>query len=93
VIRFGDDIRTWEEHESPYALLKDVFKSLATPAEKVAVDPNVRNFVVEGIRKEASLELVDGSGLIDRCRGIKTEKELSYMDLANRITKKAYQWA
>ena len=93
VIRFGEDIRTWEEHESPYVLLKDVFKSLATPVEKVAVDPNVRNFVVEGIRKEASLELVDGSGLIDRCRGIKTEKELSYMDLANRITKKAYQWA
>jgi Xaa-Pro dipeptidase len=37
--------------------------------------------------------MVDGSGLIDRCRGIKTAKELSYMDLANRITKKAYQWA
>ena len=93
VIRFGDDIRTWEEHESPYVLLKDVFKSLATPVKRIAIDPNVRNFVVEGIRKEASQELVDGSGIIDPCRGIKTEKELSYMELANRITKKAYQWA
>lgn len=93
VIRFGDDIRTWEEHESPYVLLKDVFNSLGAPINKLAVDPNVRNFVVEGIRKEASLELVDGSGLINRCRGIKTKKELSYMDLANRITKIAYQWA
>jgi Xaa-Pro dipeptidase len=93
VIRFGDDIRTWEEHESPYVLLKDIFKSLATRAKKVALDPNVRNFVVEGIRKETSLELVDGSGIIDRCRGIKTVKELSYMDLANNITKKAYKWA
>lgn len=93
LIRFGDDIRTWKEHESPYALLKDVFKSRDSPVKKLAIDPNVRNFVVEGIRKEASLDLVDGSGLINRCRGFKTEKELSYMDLANRITKKAYQWA
>ena len=93
VIRFGVDIRTWEEHESPYILLKDVLNSQATPAKKVAVDPNVRNFVVEGIRKETSLELVDGSGIIDYCRGIKTGKELSFMDLANNITKKAYKWA
>jgi len=93
VIRFGADIRTWEEHESPYVILKDVLNSQATPAKKVAVDPNVRNFVVEGIRKETSLELVDGSGIIDYCRGIKTGKELSFMDLANNITKKAYKWA
>ena len=93
VIRFGDDIRTWEEHESPYRLIRDVLTSPSTPARKLAVGPNVRNFVVEGIRKETALELVDGSGLIDRCRGIKTEKELAYMDLANRITKKAYRWA
>ena len=93
VIRFGEDIRTWEEHESPYRLIRDVLASQARPARRLAVGPNVRNFVVEGIRLESGLELVDGSGLIDRCRGIKTEKELAFMDLANRITKKAYQWA
>lgn len=93
VIRFGEDIRTWEEHESPYGLLRETFQSMVNPVNKMAVGPNVRNFVVEGIRKETGVELVDGSGLIDRCRGIKTAKELSYMDLANRITKKAYQWA
>jgi len=92
VIRFGNDIRTWEEHESPYTLLKDIFKSLSIPIKTLAIDPNVRNFVVEGIRKVTSLELVNGSGIIDRCRGFKTKKELAYMDLANRITKKAYQW-
>ena len=92
-IRFGDDIRTWDEHESPYALLGNVSASQAKPVRKLAVGPNVRNFVVEGIRSGTRLEPVDGSEIIDRCRGIKTEKELSYMDLANRITKKAYRWA
>jgi Xaa-Pro dipeptidase len=93
LIRFGDDIRTWEEHASPYTLLKDVFQSMPTPVKRLAIGPDVRNFVVEGIRKETVLALMDGSGIINRCRGIKTEKELSFMELANRITKKAYQWA
>jgi Xaa-Pro dipeptidase len=93
MIRFGDDIRTWEEHESPYALIREVSRSRTRPVKRLAVGPNVRNFVVEGIRKEAGLDLADGSGIINHCRGTKTEKELAYMDLANRITKKAYQWA
>jgi Xaa-Pro dipeptidase len=90
-IRFGKDLRTWEEHNSPYKLLNDVFKSL--PDKNIAIDPNVRSFVTEGIRKESDVELIDGSSLIDHCRGIKTEKEIAYMELANNITKKAYKWA
>jgi len=39
------------------------------------------------------LELVDGSVISDGCRGIKNEKELAYMDLANKITKMAYREA
>ena len=93
LIRFGGDIRTWEEHESPYKLLGGIFKSLSGPSGRVALDPNVRSFVIQGIRQECKLELFDGSSLINLCRGIKTDKELAYMDLANRITKKAYQWA
>ena len=93
VIRFGKEIRLWKEHESPYALLGDIFKSLYGTAGRVAIDPNVRNFVVEGMKHESGVELKDGSGVINFCRGIKNEKELAYMDLANTITKKAYRWA
>jgi Xaa-Pro dipeptidase len=91
VIRFGADLRTWEEHESPYKLIDGVFRDLASG--RIALDPNVRSFVIAGIRKESRSELVDGSELINWCRGIKTEKELSFMDLANNITKRAYRWA
>jgi len=93
VIRFGNDIRLWAEHESPYALLGDIFKSLPAGAVRIAIDPNMRNFVVEGLKRETSVELLDGSTVINWCRGIKNKKELGYMDLANTITKKAYQWA
>jgi len=96
VIQFGSDIRTWEEHESPYELVVSIMKDLNGGSGKLAIGPNVRNFVVEGIRKAASgtqLQLVNGSAITENCRGIKTDKELGYMDLANRITKIAYREA
>jgi Xaa-Pro dipeptidase len=93
MIRFGGDIRTWEEHESPYKGLDGIFRSFSSPARKVALDPNVRSFVIQGMRRECRAELVGGSSLVNGCRGFKSEKELGYMDLANRITKMAYQWA
>ncbi|MCK4466375.1 MAG: aminopeptidase P family protein, partial [Bacteroidales bacterium] len=96
VIQFGTDIRTWEEHESPYELVKGIMKDLGIPGAKLGIGPTVRNFVVEGIRKAlqgSSIQLVDGSIVTEGCRGIKTEKELAYMDLANKITKMAYRKA
>lgn len=93
LIQFGTDIRTWEENESPYTLIAGIMKDLGNPSGKLAIGPTVRNFVVEGIRKDVSgskITLVDGAVITDGCRGIKTEKELNFMDLANKITKLAY---
>lgn len=94
VIGFGSDIRTWEEHESPYRLIKGIMKDLN--GKKLAVGPSVRNFVVESLRKELSgtgISLVPGSPVTEGCRCIKSEKELAYMELANEITKIAYREA
>jgi Xaa-Pro dipeptidase len=96
IIQFGNDIRTWEEHESPYTLITDAMNSLTPRGGVLGIGPAVRNFFVEGIRRElpgTGLELVDGAVITEGCRGIKDEKELVYMDLANRITKKAYREA
>ncbi|KPK86470.1 MAG: hypothetical protein AMS27_04990 [Bacteroides sp. SM23_62_1] len=96
VIKFGSDIRVWQEHESPYELVVSTMKELNGSPGKLAIGPNVRNFVVEGIRKAAAgtyLQLHDGTVITENCRGIKTEKELAFMDLANRITKIAYREA
>jgi Xaa-Pro dipeptidase len=96
ITKFGTDIRAWEEHESPYTLVTGVMKDLGAANGKLAIGPTTRNFIVEGIRKAASgtkLQLIDGSIITDGCRGMKTEKELAFMDLANRITKIAYREA
>lgn len=94
VISFGNDIRTWDEHELPYSLIKGIIKDLA--GKNLAIGPTVRNFVVENLRRELSgtgISLVAGSLVTEGCRGIKSEKELAYMDMANKITKMAYREA
>ena len=88
----GQEIRTWEEHESPYQVIAGIMGDLGARTGKLGLGPTVRSFVAYGLRRDApSLNLVDGSVVTEGCRGIKTEKELGYMDLANRITKLAYR--
>jgi Xaa-Pro dipeptidase len=88
----GQEIRTWEEQESPYRLISGVMKDLGTPSGPLAVDPSMRSFIYYGLRQDASeLNLVDGAVITDGCRGTKTAKEIAYMDLANKITKLAYR--
>ncbi len=88
----GQEIRTWEEHESPYALIGGIMKDLGAAGGRLGLDPSMRHFIYFGLRKDASgLELVDGAAVTEGCRGVKTAKEIAYMDLANKITKLAYR--
>lgn len=88
----GQEIRTWEEHESPYSLIGGIMKDLGAGGGRLALDPSMRNFIFYGLRRDApELELLDGAVITDGCRGVKTEKEIAYMDLANKITKLAYR--
>jgi len=88
----GDKIYTWEEHESPYKIINKIVKDLGISSGKMAMCPNTRSFVVEGFIRDAGIQIVDGSIITESCRAVKTEKEIGYMDLANRITKLAIQY-
>ena len=88
----GQEIRTWEEHESPYALIGGVLKDLGAATGKLATAPDLRAFEVHGLRRTlTAAEIVDGAPVTEGCRGVKTAKEIAYLDLANRITKLAYR--
>jgi Xaa-Pro dipeptidase len=88
----GQEIRTWEEDENPYRLIGGIMKDLGAAGGRLAVDPSMRAFIYYGLRRDAAqLELLDGAVVTDGCRGVKTEKEIAFMDLANRITKLAYR--
>jgi Xaa-Pro aminopeptidase len=88
----GQEIRTWEEHESPYVLIGGVLKDIGAATGRLAAAPDLRAFEVFGLRRTlASAQIVDGAAVTEGCRGVKTAKEIAYMDLANRITKLAYR--
>jgi Xaa-Pro dipeptidase len=90
----GQEIRTWEENESPYQLIAGIMKDLGTAGGALAVDPSMRTFIYYGLRRDApQVNFVDGAVITEGCRGVKTEKEIAYMDLANKITKLAYREA
>ena len=88
----GQEIRVWEEHESPYATIGGVMKDLGAAGGKLGTAPDLRAFEVHGLRRTLpALEIVDGAAVTEGCRGVKTAKEIAFMDLANRITKLAYR--
>ncbi len=88
----GQEIRTWEEHENPYATIGGVLKDIGAATGTLGTAPDLRAFEVHGLaRNLTAARVVDGAAVTEGCRGIKTAKEIAYMDLANRITKRAFR--
>ncbi len=68
----GNDVRVWEEHESPYKLVAGVFSDLGIKSGRIGMEERVRFFLYDGIRKEASrLEYVSADPVTIPCRMFK----------------------
>jgi Xaa-Pro dipeptidase len=53
LIHVGNDIRVWQEDESPYQRIVDALNDRGVAAGKVGIDDNARFFVFDGICKLA----------------------------------------
>jgi Xaa-Pro dipeptidase len=53
LIHVGDDIRVWQEDESPYRRIVDGLKARGVESGKVGIDDAARFFVFDGIRQLA----------------------------------------
>ncbi|MBS36050.1 MAG: X-Pro dipeptidase [Thiotrichales bacterium] len=83
----GDDIRTWEEHESPTALVIDTLRSLGSQSGTIAIDETTPFFVFDGLRRAGnSFEFVNGDLVTAACRRCKSAAEIALMGHAKRIT-------
>jgi Xaa-Pro dipeptidase len=92
LIRFGTDVRTWEEDESPYKRVAEVFRDRGLRTGKVGMEERVRFFLFDGIRKEApALEYVSADPISAGCRMFKSPAEISLMQKANDLTIVAYK--
>jgi len=92
LISFGDDIRTWEEDESPYKRIAEILQDRGVRDGKVGMEERVRFFLYDGIRKEAPhLEYISADSVTIGCRVIKSPSEIALMQKANDITIEAYK--
>ncbi len=89
---FGDDVRTWHEHENPFALIAGVLKDRGTRKGKIAVEETVRHFIVDGLQQAApNFDVVSGKAITRGCRMYKTAAEIALMQKANDVTMAAYR--
>jgi Xaa-Pro dipeptidase len=96
LIRFGNDIRTWEEDESPYRRVAQIFRDRGIRSGRIGMEERVRFFLYDGIRQEAPrLEFVSATPVTAGCRMFKSAAEIALMQRANDITIVAYRatWA
>jgi len=92
--RPADEMRTWEEDDSPYALLAAILRDRGIGTGRIGVEERVRFFIADGVRKEASgATFVDGTPISAGCRMIKSPAEIALMQRANDITLAAFKAA
>jgi Xaa-Pro dipeptidase len=96
LIKFGHDVRTWEEDQSPYRRVVQIIRDRGIRSGRIGIEERVRFFLFDGIRKEApKLEFVDATPITAGCRMYKSPAELALMQKANDLTIVAYRatWA
>ena len=88
---FGDDVRTWHEHESPYALVAGILADRGLKKGKLAIEETVRHFVVDGVAQAASkFKIISGAAITRGCRMHKSPAEIALMQIASDVTMAAY---
>ncbi len=92
LIKIGDDIRTWEEDESPYQRVAEIFRDRGLRAGRIGIEERVRFFLFDGIRKAASgLQFVSATPITGGGRMFKSPAEIALMQRANDLTLVAYR--
>lgn len=88
------DVRTWDEHESPYERVAQGLKDRGIASGRLGIEETVRFVFSDGVARAApALKIVSGTPVTAGCRMTKDAHELELMRLASRITLKAYEAA
>lgn len=89
---FGEDVRTWHEHESPFELVAGILADRGIKEGYVAVEETVRHFIADGVQQAAPfISTVSGMPITRGCRMYKSAAEIALMQAANDVTMGAYR--
>jgi len=91
-LSFGDDVRTWHEHEDPFTLVAGILRDRGLRRGKIAIEETVRYFIANGVQQAApDFSIVSGNAITRGCRMIKSPAEIALMQVANDVTLAAYR--
>ncbi len=89
-IRFGDDIRTWEENESPYALIASILADRGIRTGRIGLEETTCYHVADGLGRDApALTVTNADPVTKGCRAVKSSAEIDLMRHASRVTLEA----
>jgi len=87
MLLFGDDVRTWEEHEDPTELVAACVRQLRQAQPVVAVDPAAPFFVFDGLRRAMpQADFKNGACVTAACRMHKSKNEIALLQYAMNLT-------
>ncbi|MEM7433445.1 MAG: M24 family metallopeptidase, partial [Pseudomonadota bacterium] len=90
---FGDDVRTWHEHENPYDLVTGILADRGLKSGKLGIEETTRHFIVDGVNHAAPKFETISANLVTRgCRMYKSDNEIALMQVANNVTMAAYHY-
>ena len=88
----GDDVRVWQEDESPYRLVAQILGDRGIASGSIGMEQTVRFFLFDGIRHEApGVRFVSADPVVIPCRAIKSAAEIALMQRAMDITCEAFK--
>lgn len=91
-IRIGTDVRAWEEHEPPHALLAAILRDRQAAAGRVGIEETMPFAFSDGLAKALPAATVtSGTPVTAGCRVIKDAHELQLMRRACEITLAAHR--
>jgi Xaa-Pro dipeptidase len=87
LIKFSNDVRTWQEDESPYKLIAGILRDRGVATGTIGMEERVRFFIYDGVRQELpTARFVSATPVTAGCRMIKSPAEIAIMQRANEIT-------
>jgi Xaa-Pro dipeptidase len=87
MLLLGNDVRTWEEHEDPTALVGQCFAELSSAQGVLAIDPATPFFVFDGLRRAMpQVQFINGSSVTASCRMYKSGNEIALIQFAMDLT-------
>ena len=87
MMKLPGEVRCWEEHESPTALVIDTVRDMGYARGTIAVDPSTPFFTFDGLRRAGnSYSFVNGLTVTAACRMIKSSAEIALIKRAMELT-------